>query len=376
MDPLAVLPLLQSDFDRSAQSLSGGAIIAIVIVALVIVGLVIYNSVKNRAERFGTAYAPPVAKAAVKAPSFHASAFRRAGQEMGLTGEQVSFLESYARKLSLSNPDYVIRNPEAMEAFLRSIFQDIETKSDSQPVAEQRTAVLFQIRERIELSRAAGKQVSSTKSLKSGTVLTCITADGEHYTSRIEAMSPEGMACAVPLDGLGQELHFRRGTRFTAFFYSSNQSGHSFETKVDGYARFRDGTAMILRHSDRVKPLPVREHKRKSTNKPCEFIPVTIVVVKQGGRTGKKAVLGQRAFPGQITDISAGGCSIRTANPLDESEYLKIDFAGKSGRLSAIGKVVKLERIHGQGGDMHIQFAKISRQDLNKVLSMVYGYGE
>jgi hypothetical protein len=368
--------LLQGDFDRGAQSSSPVGIFIFVIAIIGVAVLIAVNAIKARGQPASRGYDPARAAAASKAPSFQASGFRRAGQAIGLSGEQLSFLESYGRKLKLSNPDHVLRNPEALEGFLRSVFQDIETHSESQALADQKAATLFQIRERIELARSTTTRVESTHGLKTGTVVTCITADGDNYTSRIEAMSAEGMACAIPLDGLGQELRFRRGSRLTVFFYTGNQNGFSFETKVSGYTRLREGNAMVLRHSERVKPLPVREHKRKSMNQPCDFTPVTIVVVKQGSRTGKKAVVGNRSIPGQITDISAGGLSLRSANPLETGEYLKIDFSGRSAKLSAIGRVVSLSRVKGSGGTMHVQYAKISRQDLNKVLSMVYGYGE
>jgi hypothetical protein len=376
ISPIAAY-LLQSDFDRGSQSSSPVGIFIFVIAIIGVVVLIVVNAIRSKGDSSHKGYDPArAAEAASKAPSFQASGFRRASQAIGLSGEQISFLESYGRKLKLSNPDHVLRNPEALEAFLRSVFQDIETHSESQAVADQKAATLFQIRERIELSRSGTARIESTHGLRSGTVVTCITADGDNYTSRIEAMSADGMACAIPLDGLGQELRFRRGSRLTVFFYTGNQNGFSFETKVSGYTRLREGNAMVLRHSERVKPLPVREHKRKSMNQPCDFTPVTIVMVKQGSKTTKKAVTGNRSIPGQITDISAGGLSLRSANPLESGEYLKIDFSGRSAKLSAIGRVVSLSRVKGSGGTMHVQYAKISRQDLNKVLSMVYGYGE
>ncbi len=366
--------LLQGDFDRSAQSVSPAAllILGLLLGAAIIGGLI--NSAIQRARN--PRPAGESRSSQPKQPAFQASGFRRVGHALGLSGEEIAFLESYGRKLNVSSPEYTLRNPQALEDFLREVYQDIETHSESQALADQRAALLFRVRERIDMARSAGKHVDSTLSLPVGTVLTCITADGDHYTSRIAASSPEGMACEVPLDGFGQELRFRRGTRMNTFFYLGNQNGFSFQTKVSGYTRVRGASAMVLRHSDRVTPLPVREHKRKSLSRPCDFTPVTVVVVKNGSKTGKKAVLGKRSLPGQIVDISAGGASIRSANPLEEGEYLKIDFMGRKERLSAIGRVVRLNRVKGAGGVMHVQFAKVSRQDLNRILSMVYGYGD
>jgi hypothetical protein len=369
---MPALMILQQNFDRGSQSIPPWTIPVFI---AVIAAIVVYNLVKNNLSKQNpsrTAGFAPKPQVQAKPPAFSATGFRRFGKELGLTGEEIAFLEGYGKKLQMSNPEHTMRNPQAMDEFLKRVYQEIEAHSESQALADQRGAVLFKIRERIEKSRATSSHIESTHSLPAGLAFTFITPDGDHYTSRISATSPEGMACAVPHDGFAQELRFRRGARLTCFFYLGSQNGYTFETKIQGYSTLGNANVMVVKHSEKVHALPAREHKRRTIAEPCDFCPVTIVVSKNG----KKAVLGKRSYPGQISDISAGGLSLKTANPLEQNEYLKIDFMSRHGKLSAIGQVVHMNRLKGSGGIMHIQFARVARQDLNKILSMVYGYGE
>ncbi len=311
-----------------------------------------------------------------KTQSFHGFGFRRIGHDIGFSNEQIGFLETYGRKFQIANPEHTLRNPQALDEFLKKAFQDIESHSETEAIHDQRASMLFQIREYIDQMRSSGKAISSTHSLQKGTAFTFITPEEEHYTSRIVSVDPGGLGCVIPRDGLSQELRFKRGTKLNCFFYSGPQTGYTYETKVLGYVQSGASSLMVTRHSDHVDPLPARKHRRRQTSQPCDLTPVNIVVVSNAPKPSRQAVVSGRPFPGQILDMSAGGLSVRTVQAGDEGAYLKIDFALPQGKLSSIGRIVKVNRLKNTGGILHLQFAKISRKDINKILSYVYRYAD
>lgn len=346
----------------------------IAIIAALIVYAIVKKLVQSLSDRSASTYSSFSKKAV--APAFHGYGFRRIGHDIGFSNEQISFLETYGRKFTVTNPEHTLRNPQALDEFLKKAFQDIENHSESEAVHDQRSSMLFQIREYIDQMRSSGKTIGSTHALQKGTAFTFITPEEEHYTSRIVSVDPSGLGCVIPRDGLGQELRFKRGTKLNCFFYSGPQTGYTYESKVLGYVQSGISSLMITRHSDHVQPLPARKHRRRQTSEPCDLTPVTIMVVNNAQKPTRQAVVSGKAFPGQILDMSAGGLSIRTVQFGEEGAYLKIDFALPQGKSSAIGRIVKVNRLKTSGGIMHLQFAKISRKDINKILSYVYGYAD
>lgn len=373
MNPAFLLPLAQTSY---LENRGGGA--AFIVILVVVIGFIVVNhfikayqdskdprALKAREEKEGQPRKPLI-------PS--GSSMRRAAKELGFEAEQVSFLESYGRKFSVASPEHVLRNSQALDEFLKKIYQDIEKHSEQETSADSRTTVLFQIREYADALRAKARPISSTHGLPKGTAFTFITPEGEHFTSRIHGVEPTGLSCAVPVDGLGQQIRFKRGTKLDCFYYSGPQNGFTFDTRVLGYSQMGASTVMVVKHSDSIQPLPARRHLRKRVAASCDWAPVNIVVTQSAGKPSKQAVVSGRYLPGQVADLSSGGLSLRTANLANQGDYIKVDFSLSRGIITAIGRVVRANRLKGSGGVMHVQFAKISRKDINAILTVIYGY--
>jgi len=130
---------------------------------------------------------------------------------------------------------------------------------------------------------------------------------------------------------------------------------------------------MVLGHSDNVAALPARKHARREMRVSCTFYRVAVSAAMAKGKKGK-AKVENIPYSGTITDISAGGIGIQSANPLQAGEYVKIVFNTGGQDQAAFAKVLRTNKAKNIGGVMHLQFVKISRQGLNAVLSYVYGY--
>jgi c-di-GMP-binding flagellar brake protein YcgR len=307
---------------------------------------------------------------------FNRNGFRKAAKAAGLAKDEVRFLEEYARLLKVGNPEFLFRNPAKLDAFFRSVFKSIEQYSENEAAAEERKAALFQIREGLNQAQNRIVQVSSTRQLGRNMPLSFLVKGDESYPSTVLAVEAGGIAAEPPKDPYGETIRLKRGTKLTCYFYGKARQGYQFETRVSGWELVGAREVMIIAHSDAVKALPARRHQRKESKVPCTFYRVAVSVERTKGKDRQKARVEKIPYLGTIADISAGGVGIQTSNPLQATDFVKIEFDTGAGVQSAFGKVVRMNRLRTSGGIMHIQFVKITRRSLNAILSFVYGYTE
>jgi len=338
---------------------TGGIIVAGALILIFIV----YAVIKNRSPSSGSS------------SSFNKAAFRKAARSSGLAEEEVRFLEEYGRALGISNPDFVFRNPQKLDAFFKDAYRRIEKIAESETEAEEFKARLFAARESLTHASAQGGNVRSTRQLGRGAPLTFIAPGEESYPSVILAVEPSGLAVEPVSDSYGEALRFRRGTKLSCYFYAKGHQGYQFATRVIGWEKIGGKDAMVLAHSESVSPLPARRYARREMRAPCTFYRVAVSAGAKG-KEKSKAKVENIPYPGTIVDISAGGLGIQTANPLAAGEFAKIVFNTGGGAQAAFGKILRMNKAKAMGGVMHLQFVKISRQGLNAVLSYVYGYAD
>lgn len=346
--------------------------IALGIVAVVSIILIVIR----RALGGGAASSSSSGAFRASSSGFNRANFRRAAKDAGLAKDEARFLEEYARLLKVGNPDFLFRNPAKLDAFFKGVYLSIEQYSDDDAASEERKAALFQIREGLNQAQNKMAQVTSTRQLGRNMPLSFLAKGDESYPSTILAVEPGGIATEPPKDPYGETIRLKRGTRLTCYFYGKARQGYQFETRISGWELVGAREVMIISHSDAVKPLPARRHQRKDSKVPCTFYKVAVSVDTAKGKDSQKARVEKIPYSGTISDISAGGVGIQTANPLQEADYVKVEFDTGAGIQSAFGKVVRTNRLRTAGGIMHIQFVKITRRSLNAILSYVYGYGE
>ncbi len=232
----------------------------VIIAGVCILILILFLVIRNRLGSSGSS------------SSFNKVAFRKAARSVGLAEDEVRALEEYARALSLSNPEFVFRNPQKLDSFFQAAYKQIDKVSDSEADAEERKAMLFSARERVTHERARGGAVRSTRQLGRGAPLTFIAPGEESYPSVILAVEPSGLAVEPVADSYGEAIRFKRGTKFTCFFYAKGHEGYQFATRVAGWEKIGGKDAMVLTHSEAVTALPARRHARREMKAPCTFI--------------------------------------------------------------------------------------------------------
>jgi len=343
--------------------------IGLVVIGAGILAVLVYAIVRNKSSLFG------------RSPGgFDKAGFRRAAREAGLDDGEIRFLEDFARDANLPDPGGAFSSPERIDSLFRAAYRRIDNNSTSENDAEEKKARLFVTRERLAQGSGRDKSVSSTRQLGKGMPLTFIAPGDESYPTVVLGNEPGGIAIEAVMDPYGDPIRFKRGMKLTCYFYAKGHQGFQFTSRVEGWRRVSDREAMMITHSDAVSALPSRRHSRKEGSVSCTFYRVRPgqAAPKAGAKDAKaaRAVVETIAYPGTAIDISAGGAGIRSANALNEGEYVKVELQLGRGSQTAYGKVIRMNRLKTRGGVMHIQFVKVPQKTLNAIRSFVYGYAE
>jgi hypothetical protein len=183
------------------------------------------------------------------------------------------------------------------------------------------------------------------------------------------------LVIATPRDNSGNELRFPILTKLTFFLTAASGQSYQFSTRVKRYESAKNATRIVAGHTNAVTAMPNRRHDRKAFKAPCAIARVDVANIVSGNRTERRFTPSKQTSQGEILDISAGGCSVETVNPLPPRAYLQIQFRLENlEEDTIIGKVIRLT---GDGNRvMHIQFVKMPRATLNRIFMLVYNYGE
>jgi hypothetical protein len=163
-----------------------------------------------------------------------------------------------------------------------------------------------------------------------------------------------------------------RGSKVTLNFFTNNNNCFSVESRILGNTETAEGAVLQLVHSGQIKKLSKRRFRRRQTVISTSFF--MVFVENAGYKKKEKLVLDKRRFSGNISDISIGGCSIRTTVSIDVGQKLKIEFTREDNSvIAALGEVLRVNRT-GKNVIIHVKFIRIPRRSLNTINAVVYDY--
>lgn len=301
-------------------------------------------------------------------------AFKKAAHSRGLNRQQVQLLLDLAKQ-SGSKPESLLQNSAVLDSSLKKAFSALEHDPNLKVDKEVRKLELYRIKQRLERSGGGPGNYGSTSQLKLGQALTVQDEGGERYRSKLNGNLQKNISLTVPLDRRGGQIRWKKWTKLKIFFWRPNGQGYSFETKVLGYNQLKGVSSLFVQHSSKIRKEQQRKFRRRDMNRPAYFYPIRVVSSGTGKHSQKKAVVEhRRSTLGTLLDISAGGCALRSNYPLAGGELVKLEFDSGNGQVTVFGKVRSINKVRPIGGIMHIQFTRLSRKNLNKINSYIYGF--
>jgi c-di-GMP-binding flagellar brake protein YcgR len=363
------LPLLQAGYQFLPAPKTSSIVYVLIIAGIVLVLLAVGGLLAYRRSH----YRDPEQRR-----RFRASEFRRTAASMGLGQQHIEYLEYLVRVCKVKQPFMVFTNAGLLDDVLRkgiySLQQDASVKQEDK---EQRTALMFQIKQLIERNARKGIGISSSHFLRVGQGVVIDPEGGGQYQSRVMSNMRDMLALAAPKNEAGTVLRWQRGTRLKLSFWREADAGYSFESKVLAYDSLKGAPCLLVQHSKTLRRAQQRRFRRTALNRPCFFFPVHIVEEQQGRKTVRRAMVQtNRRVLGHVQDISAGGCAISTMYPLPAGSLCKAEFEiGRQDRITVFGKIKRVRGLgQHRGGVMHLMFTTLSRKHLNQIYSYVYDY--
>ncbi len=301
---------------------------------------------------------------------------KRTARRMGLNRAQVSMLTEMVRTLRVRQPMRLLQEPDFLTAAVRRMVRRIDGSSGDLAERENRKAVVFQIKQQVSQAQSGARSLTSTRQLQTGRQVRISTDGNTWLDSTVTSNTKSTFGIKVPHDSHGRDVLLDRGTTvYVSFALSSDGRLYRLKTKIAGMTRSRGGSTLLLSHTDRLEQSQTRRFPRREFDRPALFWPIEVVTVGTGRKAKKQAIVNKyRRNLGQVEEISAGGCSIRSSTPLPTGSLLKIEFETEDrDRLAVFGKVRSVDRAPGRFGIMHVMFTRVTRTNLNRIQSFVYG---
>lgn len=307
---------------------------------------------------------------------YNKRAFRRRAASMGFTKPEIRTLEYLIKLYKVKYPYNLLRNTDTLNSTLRKAIARVEEDIASPNVKEGQKLILYRIKQKVELNSEKKEIMTGTKQLKPGQKLHISTPGGVRYPSMVTSNLNNYLGAKIPTDEHGNQIRWRKGTKVLVFFWKSNGQGYSFDSKVSGYNNIRGVPSLFLQHSKSIHQAQQRRFRRKQLDKPAYMYAIRIVTTGFGKNQQRKAVVDSKSGAlATILDLSAGGCSLRSTYPLGPGELMKLEFETFHGqKVYAFGKVKSIAKLKPVGAIMHVQFTKVTRENINKINAFIYDF--
>jgi c-di-GMP-binding flagellar brake protein YcgR len=339
------------------------AVIGVIVVALVIVNLF---SKKSPDGKKGTPTPSGGGSGGSHVGILSVFTFHRIAKELGLDNEQTKMLDYVFKTDQVTDPEKSIKTPELLDRHFRRAFRLLDQTQSSDSENQQKIAVLFSTRNIIENSVL--EVLNSSRQIKEETTFTIIYGK-DRLNLNVVSAKGDYIDVEVPKNVLGSQIKINKGTRLTVLFFSKNNKGFSFETRVIGYATKNNRSVMMLAHSNHVRFLSQRRFRRRQANLSCTM---NLVIIEGSGKK-QHLIADKKKFQGAITDISVGGCSIKVLTPVKAGAMFKVEFQISDMLLTALGQILRTNKI-GASTIIHMKFLKVSQKSMNVINSFVYEY--
>jgi c-di-GMP-binding flagellar brake protein YcgR len=352
-----------SDFQfGSGTSVSStGLIIFASAIVLIIVFFIIMNAVKGASGSGGGS-----GSSGGGSKLFAGLALRRLAGNIGLDNEQAKMLEFIFRTDGVTEPEKSINTPDLLDRHFRRAYREIEQKSGSGQDAQDKFSVLFSTRNLLENCIIGG--LTSTRELGNDITLGFNHGRDKIHVNVVNAKT-ELLIVEVPKSVLGSQIKIPKGTRLNVLFFTKNNKGFSFETRVTGYSTINGHPIMQLAHSNHLRFLSQRRFRRRHAVIAC----LMYLVYLEGSGKKQRLVVDKRRLTGNIADISVGGCSIKTTTPVQVGARFKIEFTQGESSVAGLGQVLRTNRT-GVNTIIHVKFLKLSQKSMNIINAYVYEY--
>jgi hypothetical protein len=299
-------------------------------------------------------------------------AMHRIANTYGFDREQTRFLDTVFRNEDVVDPERVMQNIPTLDRHFKRAYRRIENGAEPDNEVQEQLFILFSVRNTVESSQFS----SAAPPRVAANMAAVLTLDKDTYPVRVASVQGSQIQVDCPRSALGTPIRPLKGTRGVLSFFIKSSRGFAYDVQVIGIIDGPQGPLVQLIHAGQAKNLVQRRFKRREVGLPCVFHLVFVEETGSGRKKTQKMTVDPRRFTGTITDISIGGCAIRTGSTIAAGARLKIEINYGNGIVFAVlGQALRLNR-SGINTVMHTKFIKIPRRAMNAINATVFEYNQ
>lgn len=294
-----------------------------------------------------------------------------------LPPEESNMLWNMCKQLKIPNINYYIKDTEALSAKFKEYYYFIKEKNFS--AADINT--FFELDFNVEKITAQSKSLLSSKQFPIDSVVFYLTHESEQFPFYVKINNNDFFALELPkfvFDNPNLKPPLLQRLRFIT--KSSNGMTYHFTSRAMRYQNNPDGKIyLILAHSEDLLNQAHRNSKRETIDAECFFSPAHLSHDPNKSSKGKKNateefVINPKEYSGKVTNISSGGCCIKTNLPIKEKQYLALRIPTLDIDEHAIGIIRKTRKLIDENYNLHIQFLQISTESKNRINAYAFKY--
>jgi c-di-GMP-binding flagellar brake protein YcgR len=289
----------------------------------------------------------------------------------GLTSEQGKVLDFVFKSNGVTDPERTVANPSVLDKCFKQTYRYLEKISGSDESGNEKIAMLFSTRNAIDVFHNTSPASASAQTLSSGMEVV-LTADQASYQVKVISTPQNSVLVEIPSTSIGSPVRFPKGTRAKLAFVTKTNKSFSLNCQIIDTENTSFGPALVLSRSHEVRAMTQRRFRRKQVVLDCGFFMVNVEETKRN--KPPKLTVDRRRMSGTITDISIGGCGIKTQIPAAAGSRLKIEFDAHRTAAAVLGQVLRVNRIGMSYSIMHIRFLKVPRKAINSINAVVFDY--
>ena len=294
-----------------------------------------------------------------------------------LTSEMSILLWDICKTMKMPNINYLIKQPEV----IASNFKEYYYKIKNQNISPEDLNLFFELNFTLERISAATKGLLSTKQLHLESVVFYLTQDSEQFPFHVKANTNDFLALEIP-KFMYENPRLKPPVLERLRFITKTQNGmtYHFTSRAMRFQTDPDGTIkLIVKHSEDLVNQAHRNSKREFLDTECLFSPAHLVHTlenekKKKHNTDEDFVVRDKEYEGRITNISSGGCCIKTTLPIKEKQYLSLRVPSLELHEHMIGIIRKTRKLIDNSYNLHIQFLKISLESKNRINTLAFKY--
>jgi len=294
-----------------------------------------------------------------------------------LTPEMSILLWDVCKTMKLPNINYLIKQPD----ILAEKFKEYYYKIKSQNISAEDLNIFFELNFTLEKISAATKSLLSTKQFPLESVVFYLTHQSEQFPFYVKANTADYIALEIP-KFMYENPKLKPPVLERLRFITKAQNGmtYHFTSRAMRYQTNPDGKIyLIVKHSEDLVNQAHRNSKREFLDTECLFSPAHLVHTLENEKKTKHNreedfIVRPKEYEGRITNISSGGCCIKTTLPIKEKQYLSLRVPSLDLHEHMIGIIRKTRKLIDNSYNLHIQFLKISLESKNRINTIAFKY--